>query len=391
MLTYIEKYGTAEHLEDLASSKMVNKLSGTPKKCYKYALVAIMLNISCGNHKTVGQEQNIELAKSILRNPISYKNKEILRQIQSKVENSLIANSFINARMPETIDKVITLLRTCTLDIINNEVCLIKASELSDLVNLNERFSKHPLQAHHWIDINFKSGFTPTIPDLILYSDIINTWNILLEKNKEYKALFESLTGLLNVEREVQWEVRKLEYENQALVRSLWVLAVSFVESYLYYVFYNAKCGSFTLENEEAIEFIKLKKVGGLEILKGLILPEFIANESELNEQLTEHITNYDGIYKRRHRLVHPSAFEESNQSHLSPIITITIDKLINSLNTCVDMVELIDNTLPEDKRILFWWDRIEHPDFTNGKPGNMVLKDNQISTFKYNNILPEN
>ncbi|WP_312507601.1 hypothetical protein [Lysinibacillus sp.] len=391
MLTYIEKYGTAEHLEDLASSKMVNKLSGTPKKCYKYALVAIMLNISCGNHKTVGQEQNIELAKSILRNPISYKNKEILRQIQSKVENSLIANSFINARMPETIDKVITLLRTCTLDIINNEVCLIKASELSDLVNLNERFSKHPPQAHHWIDINFKSGFTPTIPDLILYSDIINTWNILLEKNKEYKALFESLTGLLNVEREVQWEVRKLEYENQALVRSLWVLAVSFVESYLYYVFYNTKCGSFTLENEEAIEFIKLKKVGGLEILKGLILPEFIANESELNEQLTEHITNYDGIYKRRHRLVHPSAFEESNQSHLSPIITITIDKLINTLNTCVDMVELIDNTLPEDKRILFWWDRIEHPDFTNGKPGNMVLKDNQISTFKYNNILPEN
>ncbi|MGE7129143.1 hypothetical protein [Lysinibacillus xylanilyticus] len=390
MLTYIEKYGTADHLEELASSKMVNKLSGTPKKCYKYALVAILLNISCGNHKTVGQEQNIELAKSILRNPISYKNKEVLKQIQSIVEKSLIANSFNNARMPETIDKAITLLRKCTSDKINNEVCLIKASELSELINLNERFSKHPPQAHHWIDINFKSGLTPTIPDLILYSDIINTWNIFLEKNKEYSTKFESLTGLLNVEREVQSEVRKLEYENQALVRNLWVLSVSFVESYLYYVFYNAKCGSFEIENEEAIEFVKLKKVGGLEILKSLILPEFFSYENELKIQLTELITNYDEIYKRRHRLVHPSAFEESNQSHLAPIITITIDKLINTLNTCVDLVELIDNILPEEKRILFWWNRIEHPDFTNSKPGNMVLNDNQISTFKYNNIYPE-
>lgn len=60
MLTYIEQYGTPEHIAELLSSKTINeKLSGTPKKCYKYALVAMFINLTSGEHYTTGQELSL--------------------------------------------------------------------------------------------------------------------------------------------------------------------------------------------------------------------------------------------------------------------------------------------------------------------------------------------
>ncbi|MEH6896457.1 hypothetical protein V7Y53_19345, partial [Bacillus velezensis] len=252
-------------------------------------------------------------------------------------------------------------LRKFVKDFIDKEKRLYLYSEVKNLYDFKHFYSgQYKLKSHHWIDINIYHFATPTFPEYYNYIDLINSWNDFVNKSSNYKGIYFS-----REKDEKYREIKELEYSINSNARFLIVLAITFVESYLYYYFYNIKAHEPKNKNEEVAGILNKKGlVNDTDIIKNLIfkLHNEIAEDVEINI-LFDSYKKYNDM---RNRYVHASAFiDESNQmSQLQPLLNLTQDKVCNVCQDCVDFVVAIDKKLPEDERLLFWWDQYETPDF---------------------------
>ena len=373
-----------DELDMLLSGKTFKKLSGIPKKCYKYALTAVFINYCFGRNLTKGQFDNYEWVYQIKNEPKNFNSPEILKNIQQIVEASLQKSTFHNFKDYKTIDEIINFFRKLVATTKKYGTCLINISEIEVLFDVNKVFnSSHPnIQPHHWVDIDFVDGIIITVPEFFTYVDIVNTWNILLDKIEEYSANMSDL-NIPYIDKKNKIENRKVKYEIDTLSRILWVSSVTFVESYLYYIFYNLKQSGYKAKNNTAEKVLELQKVEDEEIIKRLLLPEFMSTK---NKEIENKIKKYLEINSRRNRFIHPSAFRSSSDTpELLPLVTINMNEVITTINTCTKLVKLIDDILPEKIKILVWWDRVKHPNFTEYEKGEITNPNSKLSTIKYN------
>ncbi|MDM5309707.1 hypothetical protein [Peribacillus frigoritolerans] len=374
----------ADDLEVLLSGRTMKPLSGIPKKCYKYVLAAIFINTCSGRQLTQGQEINFAIAYDIKSNPKEYNNQSILDHIQKTVETSLRQSFYHDYNEYKTIDKIIDFFREVVSSTKKLGTCLKNVSELEQLFDVKKVFSKshNSVQPHHWIDINIMGGMVLTVPEFISYADIVNTWNIFLERLNKYSEIIFDSSNTPLIEKKNSDENRSLKYEIDALARTLWISSVTFVESYLYYLFYNVKQANYTSTTDSVNRFLENQKVEDEEIIKRLILPEFIKAKSNGIKNL---IKKYSEVNNIRNRFIHPSAFASTtNTSELLPLITVTYDKVVEALNTCTSLVKTIDDLLPDEFKVLVWWDNVSHPNFTEYKKGSIINPKSQRSTIKY-------
>lgn len=369
-------------LELLLSGKTMKKLSGIPKKCYKYSLTSIYINMCSGRQLTKGQEENFTWAYSIKNNPNEFNNEGILQHLKSTVENSLKQSNFYNFDAYSTVDEIINLFRSIVEGIKKHETYFINISELSELIDVKKFFSNsHPyVQPHHWVNVDLYTGMVLTVPEFFTYADIINSWNMLLDKIEIYDSYINEMDDTPLIERRNDVQSRRIKYEIDTLMRLIWISSVTFVESYLYYLFYNIKHSDFELK-ESSKKFLENQKVEDEEILKRLIIPEFIGRETK---EIKDLIKNYRKINSMRNRLIHPSAFPGNEVSELSALLTVDSEKLVDVLESCTKIVKYVDENLPEHLKILHWWDRITHPDFKNYEKGDITNPNSLMSSIKY-------
>lgn len=375
----------AHELEILLSRKSLIPLSKLSKKSYKYALTAIFINMLSGRQLTKGQEENYKWVYNIKRNPKAFKNQETYEYIKQTVETSLEAGGYKNPNDFETIDKIFDFFRKVVEQTKINGTYLTTVRNVEDFIDVKKVYKNtnyFNIQSHQWINIDLVTGMVITVPEFFTYSDVINNWNIFRDKYMEYQFNITSDSDTPLLDKQNKIENRRLRYEIDTLMRTLMVSSVTFVESYLYYIFFNLKHSNYELKTDTARKFLSNQKVEDDEIIKRIILKEFI---TEPSRELQEILQKYKDINVIRNRLIHASAFEnESSTSELLPLLTITNVQLIDTLDTCKRMVEIIDDALPDELKILVWWDRITHPDFKNYKKGDITSPNSPLSQIKY-------
>ncbi|MDR7246320.1 hypothetical protein [Priestia megaterium] len=371
-------------LDSLLSGKSMKKLSGIPKKCYKYALTAAFVNICNGKQLTRGQEGNFEWIYNIKNNPKNYNSDQVLNHVKRIVEKSLKEGYFYNYNDYQTIDNIIKFFREVINITKKQGTCLINLKELEELFDIKKSFlaSHKNLQPHHWVEISLFNGMIITVPEFFTYSDLVNTWNMLVDKIEEYRSVMNADNDVPFIEKKNNIEIRQLRYEMDTLSRSLWISSVTFVESYLYYVFYNLKQINYQPNSQSGKSILTLQKVEDEEIIKRLIIPEFV---SQKNKELDKLIKEYLVINKIRNRFIHTSAFKNTVEiSELLPLLTTTVKETVDALETCRKLVECVDSYLPKENKILIWWDRISHPNFKEFKKGSITNPNSLLSTVKY-------
>jgi hypothetical protein len=162
----------------------------------------------------------------------------------------------------------------------------------------------------------------------------------------------------------------------QALMNSLSVQCITFTESYLYYVYYNVKEGNFKLQSDKAKKFIKKSdQPNDEEIIDNLIKPEFLQDLVTVEEKFLELYAGFKKMNSKRNRLIHASAFADEKKSHLIPLISMSSEELVDTLDLCVSFVLEIEKILPESLKLLFWWGSMKHPDFKEYEEGNYITR----------------
>jgi hypothetical protein len=244
---------TKDKLIDLVKSSTIRTLSSRPKKMYKYALGAIFFNIVNGKHLQNGQSVNVAIAEDILNNPKQATRKYNIDSIKGHVQRCFNLAHFKRPYQEETIDKVIAFFRK-RLDELSNKKTLFMASELEEIINIQNFYqhTNHHIKSHHWIEFELGRGLIPTIPEFIAYGDVINLWNLLLEKHSIYKEAEEEISSPENyLEFHKSSFIRKLKYTIITLNRSCVISAITFAESYLFYLFYNFKNEKVAIDKEK--------------------------------------------------------------------------------------------------------------------------------------------
>src|SRR5699024_611935 len=226
-------------------------------------------------------------------------------------------------------------------------------------------FKKNTIKNHHWIDFNIRHGVTPTYPELISYNDLINSWNYILETSNIY-------TEKLSAQNKESDELRDLEYSIFSFQRFGYTTCVTFFEAYLYYIFYNLKSQNIYIDDPKIQSLYKLnrKKVTDEEILKQIIKPKYFSHKDDDLDQFNDFKKKYKKLNDIRNSIIHTSAFEnESNQlATMELFFDIDINKVRKAYELIIDFTLLIESKLPEDHKILFWWNFYEEPDFKSNK-----------------------
>ncbi|MBK5444164.1 hypothetical protein [Peribacillus sp. TH24] len=192
-------------LDELLSGKAMKPLSGIPKKCYKYALTAVFINICFGRQLTKGQEDNFVWVYEIKRKPKEFNNSEVLEILKTTVENSLKKSCFYNYSDYQTIDNIINFFREIVSNTKKHGTFLVNAIEVQKLFDARKVFEvshKH-LQPHHWIQVDLINGMLITVPEFFTYSDVVNNWNILVDKLEDYKTVMLSDDGVPFIEKKI--------------------------------------------------------------------------------------------------------------------------------------------------------------------------------------------
>ncbi len=344
-------------------------LSGIPKKCYRYTLAAIFINIIFGNQLNDGQKVNSLIAQRILDNPKEFTNFN-LQDIKGTVEQSMKAKHFYNPTDYETVDKCIRFFRERIKSIKTKQASLFKASELSEILDVQKIFEQ-VIKPHHWLDFNLNDGLIPTVPEFIAYGDVVNLWNDLIEKAELYQE--EEKQPINDFERYNSKSNRLVRYQLGTLMRTTWIAAVTFAECYLYYIFYNLSNDNYPLHNQASKDLLGAKKIEDEEIVERILFLEF--SDISSNHKIKKLYKDYKEINNKRNRFIHPSAFNDKSQniSLLQTILNTNTGEVRDAVIVCTKLVKEIDDNLPDELRILFWWEKITHPDYENYKVGSIV------------------
>ena len=172
-------------------------------------------------------------------------------------------------------------------------------------------------------------------------------------------------------------------YKLVATYRTLIILSVSFVEAYLYNLFYCIKQVDFS-EKSQVEDVLGYKKIEDKQIIKQVIYVLF----PEIQERVDNYFEKYKETTKYRDRYIHASAFmdQSDNTSELEPLLKFDLNILITSLQNSIDFVKVIDSQLPSNLQILFWWydDEINFHEFKKLQLTNSI---SSINRSEYHNV----
>lgn len=348
-----------DELIEMASSDKVREFRSHPKKVYKYMLCGILQDILVNGDFSSGHSYGQVKLMSI--SPSSWPNKEgdgytIMKQ---RVITDLKSCYFFEPERDSQVDLIIAFFRKFLDAYKEHEKTLYLVSELTPLLDIKmlvKDIHGNNLRDHHWIDITFKQPLVPTYPEFFNYVDLINLWNDFIEKYNKVKQMKEEKS---NLKSNPVW--RELDYSYSSSLRTLIILVINFVESYLYYYFYNSK-------QENKYSTNKLFSIKGFiqdtQIVEDLIFE--VHHHIRDNSNIETLYSTYNKAIKIRDRFVHTSAFiDKTNKvAELQPLLNIKLDDTIFYLQSCVDFVYLLDSMLPDDEKILFWRKRFETPNF---------------------------
>lgn len=348
-----------DELIDLCSSEKIREFRSYPKKVYKHYLAGILNDILFEN--SINKSLNYHQALFMSMTPQSHPNSEgpgyikIKKNIVTKLEN----NNFITPERDSQLDLVIAFLRQYLNELKGNDKTLYLVSDFTKIVRVKRYFWENQgliLQNHHWLDITLTKPVTPTFPEFFNYQDLINLWNDYIYKYNDYKKILEE-NGSENSPK-----FRELNYSIKGSERTLIVLATNFVESYLYYYFYNIKSsGKFSGNKVMNIKGY----IQDTQIVEDLIFEEH--EDLRNDENIQDLYVIFKETLKVRDRFVHTSAFVDGSNkiAELQPLLNINRDNVIKYLQNSIDLVSRVDSMLPEDEKILFWWERFENPIFS--------------------------
>lgn len=345
-----------EYLINLYSSKTMRRLSGNVKKAYKHCLCGIFLNIISGYHRTAGQEANIKLAEQIGRLIIKPKEIEDLFElvIKNNVYTSLRVKGFKEPFDDKFLNNCISFMRDKLNELNSKNICLFQAKEICQLVDLKKFFKMDFISEFHWLEFNIIKGLIVTVPECIIFNDLKVQWNNYIEVktylDKEWKKVKTMEDELEYFRNEIN---REKMYEFGTLYRSLVFLSVSFVESYLYNLFCCIR--EIDISGKELIkDILKIDMIQDTQIIEDVLYVLF----PDLKEHVGSLYKEYKTINDYRNRYVHASPLidRSDNTPHLKPLLDTDQNRLIDFLQTSVDLVTKIQSNLPKSLNLLFWW-----------------------------------
>ena len=358
----------------LTKSSTIRNLSGEPKKIYKYFLGAVFLNVINGQLFEPGQNQNIRNALDILESPKEATRKYSLERVKKQVQYFFVERYVKCPYEDATIDKVFLFFREILEDAKKGKTMFL-ASELEKIIETFPYYEKQgvPVKPHRWLDFSIYEGLTPTMPEFITYTDMINLWNLSMEQ----KNIIDECHNKASNSRGFA-EFDELRTTMMTLLRNCVVSAITFAESYLYFLFYDFKQqGLFednpkvkVLYDKEDREYIQ-----DTEIMKSLIFEVFPKIKS--NKHINKLYKEYRKINNTRNGIIHTSvSIDKGNQQpKLQPALKLSIPLVQEYLSTITNFVFSIDERLPLEHQILFWRDNFEDPDFTKGEKISRNLK----------------
>ncbi|MEZ7172974.1 hypothetical protein [Sporosarcina sp. OR05] len=364
-----------KEIKELYSRATLKRLSRIPKKFYKLNLTLLTFEMLRGI-RFESVYFLINECRNILLFPMEYTDQNEFLSFKSacltKI-NDLIPDG---KEQEDFINEVIQLTRKIFEQSSQNKKVLLRVSELEQTFKVGNYFRKvfrnvedNNLRPHVWVDIDLSRGITPTYPDLLTYGDLINLWGMYLDKIKQEKDYSNKFNEPYNRIH------KQLNYDLLTLRKYLNISAITFVEAYLYHVFYDVKKSNYSLETESVRRFMENMKVEDEQVIKQLIIPEFCHDNEENTKEISRLFEEYDDLNKKRNRFIHASAFDQNGESHLLPLLNIGHEEIIQALNICTDLVRAVENILPSELKILFWWGTITHPDYTNEEKGNFIIR----------------
>lgn len=378
------KMNLVNELIQLTSRSTIAEMRGNQKQAYRYAICAIFINIIVGHHLQHGQKVNLMIAEDIRNRPKGNVSETEFNNIKKTVIASLKGNQFRKPASDETVTTVIQFFREILDEIRTKGNSMFMAEKLDKIIDVQKLFHAQGAMIlnHHWLEFDFYKGLIPTYPTAILFNDLKVHWNKYVD---ELNLLREGIKEIENQRELLEFEqkeaTRERRYTISCLMRTLVFTAVTFVESYLYDLYYNIK--QTDIPNKELIKGpLNIKKINDVQIIEKILFVLF-----PYLKQLIEHlfIKYRDVILIERDRYVHASSFAENNVSKMLNLITLNDDKVTEYLETCVQLVLKIENSLPNDLKLLFWWGWYEgEADFSKLEKMPLINKEAGIAQLKY-------
>jgi hypothetical protein len=222
--------------------------------------------------------------------------------------------------------------------------------DLNDLYK-NEISEKHTeIYHHHTFElVPFRySGPIHTFPEYFAYQDMINLWNLTINKYEIVKDEKEILNTTL----------RSDLYTYNSLLRTTLIVGVHFFETYLYYLYYNIK-ESHTFPKNKLCNRKDIRKINDKNILEELLFKEY----KDIKGKTDKNYNVYLETLEYRDAFVHMSAFFDMGISRMQYLVDIDIDYLSKFLSNIITFIDILEEELG-DKKILFWKNLFEWPDF---------------------------
>lgn len=344
-----------KHLIEMVSKDKLDTMSGKQKLAYRYCLCAIFINIIAGAHYTKGQERNISLANEVTKLPRKQTNfAELAVELSKTVDSSFEQNGFVKPYDGQMINRVVVFFRSRLQELMKEGISLIQAKEVSGFLDVKDFYSYPFIGEHHWLEFTLHRHLTLTIPEGIIFSDLKVQWNTFVEL---WGLFHRSQEGVISREDEFnfynQEQTRENMYKLVATFRTLIILSVSFVEAYLYNLFYCIKEVDFP-EKLKIKEVLGYKKIEDTQIVRQVIYILF----PEIQQAVDTLFGRYKQTVEYRDRYIHASAFvdQSDNSSELEPLLKFDLRTLVTSLQNSIDFVREVDKLLPSNLQILFWW-----------------------------------
>lgn len=352
-------------LHELIKTESVRSLSSKGKKYYKLLICDLCHNaLTAGIFNLTASFISAKLIyeKNIVGDErLQVEDKEFIR-VQNDVLNKLSRDKFIFPSKDSQLDLIIAFFRKYIINLIDKKQTLYNISELENIIDVITLMGRrgYKLKRHHLVEISGEMGMIPTFPEFFNYQDLINLWNDLIHKiemDKDILLKIQQGDPVIN-----SGDPRRgLYYSITSSYRTLNILAVNFVESYLYYYFYNIKSSNKYPANK--LMKLKERKISDKQIVNDLIFTE----NPSIKEKLFDTFIEYEKVVNLRDRFVHTSVFIDSNNNvpQLQPLINITFDETVNNLQSCINFILQLEDALEEDEKLLFWFEIFEQPDFT--------------------------
>lgn len=373
-----------DYLIELFSSSIIRTMSGNKKRVYKYSLCGIFINIIIGNHKLGGQISNFQFIEGIRKSKLNRDEYRQLLEFTAKpnVHKSFDENGFIKPYNDALINNIIAFMRDKLNTLKDSRVCLFHAKELSQFLDINAFFKFDFVSGFHWVEFGLVNGLVVTIPEGIIFNDLKVQWNSFIDTHLELRM---EHSKVFSPDEEFEFykdeKNREKQYKWGAIYRNLIFLGVSFVESYLYDLFCCIR--EMNIDNKDQIAgILKEDKVQDAQIIEQVLYKLY----PDLKGQIEDLYKRYKTINDYRDRYVHASPLIDSsnNTSHLKPLLDLDVKQLCEFLQVCLDLVKQIDDFLPKQLNLLFWWYN-EEIIFADFKKISLTNSDARINKIDFN------